>query len=45
MLFRSDWFQRDEAKFVANIVRMPTMEDSRIPFEIDYNLIVEYYSR
>ena len=40
-----DWFQRDEAKFEANIVRMPTMEDSRIPFDIDYNLIVEYYSR
>lgn len=40
-----DWLQRDEVKFEANIVRMPTMEDSRIPFEIDYNLIVEYYSR
>jgi len=40
-----DWLQGDEAKLEASIVRLPTMEDSRIPFDIDYNLIVEYYSR
>jgi len=40
-----DWLQRDEAKFEATITRMPSLDDSRIPFEIDYNLIVEYYSR
>lgn len=40
-----DWLKRDENKLEATIARMPTLEDSRIPFEIDYNLIVEYYSR
>ena len=40
-----EWLQRDDNKFEAAIERMPTLEDSRIPFDIDYNLIVEYYSR
>lgn len=40
-----DWLVRDDEKFEANIARMPSLEDSRIPFEIEYNLIVEYYSR
>ncbi len=40
-----DWLQRDEAKLEAQIARLPGLEDSRIPFEIDYNMIIEYYSR
>ena len=40
-----DWLQRDDAKFEATVARMPALEDSRIPFDVDYNLIVEYYSR
>lgn len=40
-----DWLERDDTKFEAKIVRMPSLEDSRIPFDIDYNKIVEYYSR
>ncbi|MCG8405791.1 MAG: 30S ribosomal protein S4 [Phycisphaerales bacterium] len=40
-----DWLQSAENKFEATITRMPGLEDSRIPFEIDYNLVVEYYSR
>ncbi|MBK8270465.1 MAG: 30S ribosomal protein S4 [Planctomycetes bacterium] len=40
-----DWLQRDDTKFEATIARMPALEDSRIPFDVDYNLIVEYYSR
>lgn len=40
-----DWLQRDDNKFEATIARMPALEDSRIPFDVDYNLIVEYYSR
>lgn len=40
-----DWLERDDTKFEAKIVRMPSLEDSRIPFDIDYNKIVEYYNR
>lgn len=40
-----EWLQSAENKFEATITRMPGLEDSRIPFEIDYNLVVEYYSR
>ncbi|MFQ5430732.1 MAG: 30S ribosomal protein S4 [Phycisphaerae bacterium] len=40
-----EWLQGDEKKLEATVVRMPTLEDSRIPFEIDYNMVVEYYSR
>lgn len=40
-----DWLERNDTKFEANIVRMPSLEDSRIPFDIDYNKIVEYYNR
>lgn len=40
-----DWLERDDTKFEATIARMPSLEDSRIPFDIDYNKIVEYYNR
>jgi len=40
-----DWLERNDEQLEANIARMPSLEDSRIPFDIDYNLIVEYYSR
>ena len=40
-----DWLERDDNKFEAKIARMPSLEDSRIPFDIDYNKIVEYYNR
>lgn len=40
-----DWLQRDENKLEARIARMPTLQDSRMPFDLDFNKIVEYYSR
>ncbi len=40
-----DWLKRDDTKLDAEVARMPGLEDSRLPFEVDFNLIVEYYSR
>lgn len=40
-----DWIERDDDKLEARFTRMPTPEDSRIPFDIDYALIIEYYTK
>lgn len=40
-----DWLQRDDDTLEAKVTRLPTPEDSRIPFDINYNLIIEFYTR
>lgn len=40
-----EWLSADENKLEGRVVRMPTPEDIRLPFEIEYGLIIEYYGR
>lgn len=40
-----DWIERDDEKFEARVTRMPTTADSRIPFDVNYALIIEYYTK
>ena len=39
------WLTPDNDKCEARVVRMPAPEDVRLPFDIDYSLIVELYTR
>ena len=34
-------FARPEAR----VLRLPTLEDVRLPFEVNYNMIIEFYTR
>jgi small subunit ribosomal protein S4 len=40
-----EWLAPEENKQQATVVRMPTPEDVRLPFEVEFGLIVEYYGR
>ena len=35
----------DENKMEARIKSLPTPEETRLPFEVNYSLIVEFYTR
>ena len=39
------WVTPDNDKCEAQVTRLPTPEDVRLPFEIDYSLIVELFTR
>jgi len=39
------WLTPDNDKCEAQVLRMPAPEDVRLPFDIDYSLIVELYTR
>ncbi|HSW44898.1 MAG TPA: 30S ribosomal protein S4 [Phycisphaerae bacterium] len=39
------WLQPDNERCEAQALRMPTPEDVRLPFEIDYTQVVEFYTR
>lgn len=39
------WLSCDDAKLEARVERMPTPEDVRLPFEITYSLVIEYYTK
>jgi small subunit ribosomal protein S4 len=40
-----EWLQLEENKLEGRVVRMPAPEDVRLPFEVEYGLVVEYYGR
>lgn len=40
-----EWLALDEGKMQAKVVRLPVVEDVRLPFEIAYGLVIEYYTR
>lgn len=40
-----EWLQLSENKLEGRVVRLPAPEDVRLPFEVEYGLVVEYYGR
>jgi len=40
-----EWLQVEENKLEGRVVRLPVPEDVRLPFEVEYGLVVEYYGR
>jgi small subunit ribosomal protein S4 len=39
------WLQPDNEKCEAQVLRVPTPEDVRLPFEVDYTPVIELYTR
>jgi small subunit ribosomal protein S4 len=39
------WLTSDDAKLEGKVERMPFPEDVRLPFDIEYSLVIEYYTR
>jgi small subunit ribosomal protein S4 len=40
-----EWLSVTENKLEATVVRMPAPEDVRLPFEVEFGNIIEYYGR
>ena len=40
-----EWLSITEGRPEARVLRLPTLEDVRLPFEINYNMIIEFYTR
>ena len=40
-----EWLAVEENKMEGRVVRKPTPEDVRLPFEIEFGLIIEYYGK
>lgn len=40
-----EWLQLDEVKMQVKVVRMPEFDEVRLPFDVDYSKIIEYYTR
>lgn len=40
-----EWLVVTENKLEGKVTRMPTIEDVRLPFEVEYGLVIEYYTR
>ena len=40
-----EWLSVDENKLEGRVTRKPAPEDVRLPFEIEFGLIIEYYGR
>jgi len=41
----ADWLERDETAMEVRVLRRPALEDVRLPFEMDYSLVLEFYTR
>jgi len=39
------WLSSDDARLEGKVERMPFPEDVRLPFEMTYSLVIEYYTR
>lgn len=40
-----EWLTVDEGKMQVKVVRLPEFDEVRLPFDIDYSKIIEYYTR
>lgn len=40
-----EWLAPEDNKLEARVTRLPTPEDVRLPFEVEFPLIIEYYGR
>ncbi len=40
-----EWLALEENKLEGKVVRRPVPEDVRLPFEVEFGLIIEYYGR
>ena len=40
-----EWLAVEEGKLEGRIVRLPVPEDVRLPFEVEFGSIIEYYTR
>ncbi len=40
-----EWISSDDAKLKATIERMPEHDEVRLPFEVDYTKIIEFFTR
>ncbi|MCG3138994.1 MAG: 30S ribosomal protein S4 [Phycisphaerae bacterium] len=40
-----EWLSLDENKMEARVTRLPLPEDVRMPFEPNFNMIIEFYTR
>ena len=39
------WLAAEEGKLVGNVLHVPQTDEIRIPFELEYSLIIEYYTK
>jgi len=39
------WLEADDAKLEGRVLHLPDVEEIRLPFDLDYALIIEFYSR
>jgi small subunit ribosomal protein S4 len=39
------WLASDDAKLEGKVERMPFPEDVRLPFDVEYSLVIEFYTR
>jgi len=44
-VFIPAWLEGDSEKCEARVLRLPTPEDVRLPFELNYSLIIEFYTK
>lgn len=40
-----EWLELDEGKMQAKVVRLPEFDEVRLPFDIDYSKIIEFFTR
>jgi small subunit ribosomal protein S4 len=40
-----EWLSMTEGRPEARVLRLPNLEDVRLPFEVNYNMIIEFYTR
>jgi small subunit ribosomal protein S4 len=45
LVFNPGWLEIDENKMECMVKSMPTPEETRLPFEVNFSLIVEFYTR
>ncbi len=40
-----EWLSVDESKMQAKVVRLPQFDEVRLPFDVDYSKIIEFFTR
>ena len=39
------WLAAEEGKLVGTVTQLPMIEDIRVPFDLEYSLIIEYFTK